>query len=289
MKRVIIVAGQSNGLGVGSRVNLLPQMLQRPQPKALLWNQTTWLDLPSLTQWLPLQPPTWQLGNQTGFGPELSLAYNLVQATGEEIRIVKIAQGNTSLAVDWRAGNGRLYQLLVARVRTVQAQLRMQGETPELVGIFWMQGESDMFRADWAGAYPRHFRTLITSLRRDLDTPNLPFITALPSTPYPYMAQIRAAQLAVSRQLPQVGVTDTQGLPLLPDGHFSELGQVQLGNRFARAWQTQTRTAHQAALGDSSPLPASTLTPAPTGSATFELLALLVVGAQLIRPWLRGI
>jgi hypothetical protein len=47
-----------------------------------------------------------------------------------------------------------------------------------LVGMFWLQGESDSSRAKDANAYLANFSRLVEAIRCDLDVPNLPVVVS---------------------------------------------------------------------------------------------------------------
>lgn len=84
----------------------------------------------------------------------------------ESIGLIPCAEGGSSLD-DW-AVEKELFRHAV-----LQAQLAM--ESSELTGILWHQGESDSYNGNYQQYYKK-FQHIITTLREELNVPNIPLI-----------------------------------------------------------------------------------------------------------------
>ena len=125
---------------------------------------------------------------ETRIGPELGFGTVVGDHFDEPVLLIKLAWGGKSLAVDFRppsAGGetGMYYQELVARTNAVMRDLytefpELAGMKPELVGIGWHQGWNDRINQSFNDAYETNLAHLIRDLRRDLDSPNVPFVIA---------------------------------------------------------------------------------------------------------------
>lgn len=157
-----------------------------------------------------VQPTKAGLGKTSlHMGPELGMAkvlsgyYNAI--TGKEAAIIKYGTGGTRLmdhlsdtnspegnwtppsylAAYGAAGerSGGLYRNFISLVEETVAYYRVLGYTDiRLMGVFWMQGESDRQSGTVQEKYPELFRLLIQDMRTDLaeifgaDTSSLPVL-----------------------------------------------------------------------------------------------------------------
>ena len=184
------------------------------------------------------------------FGPEISLGRSLTGRGVGQLAIIKVAYFGSNLAVDWNPqatqGN-RLYVRLNVHVATALRRLRENGDEPRIGGFFWMQGEADAADAAHAAAYGENLTAFVARLRRDLDTPALPFIIGrigpAPVKGYAHQALVRSAQRRVAETVPATGWVDTDDLPRDTDGiHLLAPGVIALGKRMADAWAGHSRT-----------------------------------------------
>ena len=141
-------------------------------------------------------------------GPEFTFGITMQKHLGEPILLIKNAWGGKSLLVDFRppsAGEptdpkhkenaGKFYREMMSHVKDVLAdpQKVYPGYDPkkgyEIAGFVWFQGFNDL-----VGPYPgdpnkksvkdyseysRLLACLIRDLRKDLNTPNMPFVTGV--------------------------------------------------------------------------------------------------------------
>ncbi len=222
MKATVILAGQSNMLGLG------------------ILSELGDATLPSGVTLFDLNP------RAGSFGPELGFAHSFLELVPlDELWLIKYAVGGSSLLAwepDWSAeraeladdaDKGPLYQRLIRHF-----ERRTQGEEIAVLACLWMQGESDSRYLVAAAEYERNLKRLISSLRQDLNQPDLPFILGLanpPAATFDYASDVRTAQRQVAKTDRQVHLVETDGLTKLADDlHYDSAGQLELGRRFAR-------------------------------------------------------
>ena len=173
----------------------------------------------------------------TRFGPELSFARAMADANPERhIAIIKISQGGTSLAGDWNPASGYLYVTLTNFARTALQLLTAGGSSYTLRGMIWHQGESD--GSSSTAVYQARLTEFISSVRRDLEVTNLPFVVGELATNR--SLTVRAAQLNVSQELPYVSFASSSNLPTLApdDPHFTSSSVITMGQRMAASLET---------------------------------------------------
>ena len=172
---VFVFAGQSNAVGVNTLDELRADQLA-PQTNVLLYgpneNGNTWGPLTPSSTSPNLRDGLNRLGGS--YGPEISTGKIISKAMGGSlVAEVKLAVGATALFDRWNPTSGDLYRNMIARVIQSLADLQTQrGLTGYVAGFFWMQGESDAPRTDYAA----NLRNFISSVRRDFNNPNLAFV-----------------------------------------------------------------------------------------------------------------
>jgi hypothetical protein len=204
--------------------------------------------------------------SEGAFGTEASLGYALHKRLGQAVWIFKytaVAPLNPAGARSWSksAGPGGLYDSMMADWRSAADALRAQGLTPDIRGLFWLQGEGDRGPNNaWAREYANHLRQFIADLRTDLagdtganDGPvRAPFvISALHPHHDPARfwdeaeSILRAAQREVAGDDPLNVYVETEELSLDKSSpgwvHFDGRGLVELGYSFAEAWWKSAR------------------------------------------------
>ncbi|MBN2533028.1 MAG: hypothetical protein JXB88_09055 [Spirochaetales bacterium] len=233
VSKVFILAGQSNMVGTGNIMDL-PEDLKAAQPDVLIYTAGT-----AEYGWTTLQPG---VGASTGsFGPEVTFGRDISRAfPGETIGLIKIAWTGTSLAYDWRppgAGDtpGRLYTEFVDNVWNALNTLP-GGAGAVIMGMCWMQGESDACNIYPASEYETNLTCFINDIRDEFNIPNMPFVIAMieRTSVWQEYEVVRAAQAAVAQSLPYVGIFDCDGFP--SDGsHYKSEGLILMGEAFASA------------------------------------------------------
>ena len=155
--------------------------------------QDVWLQEARLTPGGTGSPliPTW---NTKTFGPEIGFGHVLGTFHDETVLLIKTAQGNRSLAYDFRPpSSGRNdpaseyesaeYKLTIQGVRETLAKIDRivpgyQGQGFELAGFVWWQGHKDSFAEKDIADYETNLVNLINDLRKDLNAPKMPVVVA---------------------------------------------------------------------------------------------------------------
>lgn len=121
------------------------------------------------------------------FGPELQLGHILGDAIDEPVLLVKTAWGGKSLFKDFRPPSsggetGPYYRRMIDDVRTALTRASdelpaLKGRTPELAGFVWYHGWNDGCEPNTAvPQYEQNLVNLITDLRREFKSPQLPVV-----------------------------------------------------------------------------------------------------------------
>ena len=170
------------------------------------------------------------------FGPESELARLLDLNTASDAAICKQAQNGTSLAVDWNPSTGSNYANAKESLSLFIRNAEIQGYTPRVKGLLWVQGERD---ANNSVATPQAtYETLLTDLIADFRATygaGIPVAiseTKVTAAGYDSLADIQAAQAAVAANVSNCSLIDTSGseFSLQGDGiHFDADGQIELG------------------------------------------------------------
>ena len=208
-------------------------------------------------------------------GAEIGIA-NAVADYGEMSAIIKCAQGATHLYPDttyevslkygtWTSPTyiknnnvdmsknpliGNMFRRFEQTVIDAIGLLIADGYTPVIKGVWWMQGEAEMFTLEMASAYRELFETLIYDTRNMLsdvtgyDCGKVPFICGLPkwnsknSAPPTYQGMVRTAMTTVASEVDNVGCVDCMPLVQHDDWHFNAQGQQYLGEAFVTLLET---------------------------------------------------
>lgn len=225
--KVFVLAGQSNAMGQYANKSLLPPELQNTQEAVILRADGTWTAL----------QPGRNAATTNDFGPEITFGRDMAAAWPDQnIAIVKVGYGATTLAVDWNPDSpGARYTDLLNAVNTAMAELSV-GYDAELTGMLWMQGESDALNLGYAQAYETNLKNFILSVREDLGVAELPFVIGqISEAPaWTYGSIVRQAQADVARELSATLMISTADLSLISN-HYDAAGQMALGSRFAGA------------------------------------------------------
>jgi hypothetical protein len=252
--KVFILAGQSNMVGSLSNMAELPSEMKGTQTHTLWYDrQNRWVNLQPPTE--PL-PSTGRMIHQVGFGPEISVGLSISTVLQEKVALVKYSDNGTNLEIDWNPNNpNSLYHKLIELIYSAIGDLYKLGYTPEIAGIFWMQGESDS-KSDFymANNYAVNLINLIQHLRYDLSHPTLPFIYGLiPLTNtdktsfgnFIYADRVKEHQQLVARSLSYTQTVPTSSLSKSEDNlHFDSQGYINLGKNFAKEWLVMNAYIH---------------------------------------------
>ncbi len=122
-------------------------------------------------------------------GPELAFGHLMAEDEESRILIIKTAWGGKSLAVDFRPPSsggttGLYYSQMLSDINEAIQNIAIdfpsfEGGTIEISGFCWFQGWNDGDEIADAQAYEQNLNNLITDVRNDLQSPELPFVVAL--------------------------------------------------------------------------------------------------------------
>lgn len=221
--QVFIFAGQSNMVGQ-EPLWTLPRDLWGEQKKAWFFEDT---------EWRPLSPGLIQ---RKTFGPEISFAQKLSTDLDENIGIIKHALNGTNLDQQWSPTDPHsLYAQLLAKVKAAQKTKNIR-----IVGMLWMQGETDAGDHDMAARYSKNLSNFIRAARSDFQNPEMIFIAGRinpDKTRFPFVDVVREAQMTCNE--PHYAFVDCDHLPKGGDNlHYNANGLVELGNTFADRMRT---------------------------------------------------
>ncbi len=228
---VWVLAGQSNAVGENAYDGYDPPPQSAPWPGRLLAfpNSTgAWQDAEENMH--ALAAGCFRGACRSGVGPAMAFGRTLIElGLSYRVGFVPTACGGSSLAWDWKAGEGRRFVHMVNVTRRAMEDgdggagggggsgLRLQ-----LRGVVWVQGESDASRlvggdGAHARAYGRNLRALIAAARVELRAwhPLLPFIVVKMSVAgrlgaLPWVGEVRAAQEEVAETVPAVVSADME-------------------------------------------------------------------------------
>lgn len=242
---VYLLGGQSNAVGHGV-ANELPRA-----PTNLFFPQED-VDFFYHFQNGPFVQATVRPGvsRNGSFGPEINMARQLadIHAGDPDTRValIKYAHGGTNLHTQWRgdgtsdaANDGPEYRAFQETVQRGLAAFALNYPDAEivLVGMAWMQGESDR-DPRFNGDYEDNLRRFIADVRATF-RPDLPFVIGrLADTQtaiaVDQLAVIQNAQDAVADSDPLTTVVNTNGWEMQADRiHFDTPAILRMGRAFA--------------------------------------------------------
>ena len=269
---VYLIAGQSNAVGygmdTGNKIASSDERFTEGFDNVLYYASLERWNGPKLDQ--EFQPVKLGMGVASDrSGAEIGIAASIAD-NGEMNAIIKCAQGATHLYPDtaydvsrtygtWTSPSyiakhnvdlsenpmiGYMYTRFENSVREGIELLIAEGYTPVIKGVWWMQGEAEMFTVTMASAYRELYTTLIEDMRNMLsdvtgyDCGDTPFICGLPkwntnNSPAPtYQNMVRTAMMTVANEMTNVGYVDCMPLTQHDDWHFDAAGQKYLGEKF---------------------------------------------------------
>ncbi|CAN5244496.1 hypothetical protein BH11PLA2_BH11PLA2_10160 [soil metagenome] len=242
---VFIVAGQSNCDGRGQAKDLTGPLAKWAKPQEDVKIAYSCSSLRGAVQtsegFKPLQPG-WSVAPgknkpaklpSTTFGPEVAFGRGVADhLKGKHVAIIKFAEGGTSLAKDWNPDvKDRLYTAFHVFMQKSLKDLNGQGHTATIRGMIWHQGESDAALSE--AEYTKMLTALVTRVRTDLKTPDLPFGIG-EVFDNGKRGSVRKAQKAVADTVMGAFFVSAAGLKTSDMGtHFDTASQITLGERFA--------------------------------------------------------
>lgn len=147
---------------------------------------------------------------------------------------------------------GRMYEWFLETVEDGIELLEQEGYTPVIKGMWWMQGEAEMFSMAMSSQYDELITALIKDVRKDVskitrsDCSEMPFVLGLPdwndgvSGAPVYESAVRENMQAVANnaELLNVASVDCAGLTQHDMWHFDAASQKYLGEQFMATLDT---------------------------------------------------
>ena len=250
---IVLLAGQSNmvGRGVSSELSIeVKERIKKVSDRVRLSTSDN-----SNEKAKPLSSFTKQ------FGPELMVGLLLAEANPKQhYLLIKKAVGGTSLYGAWNtdwtqekavfAERGevrqklKLFTLHLNNIKNELQKLKKEDKTYRVLGLLWMQGESDTNKEVTATSYQNNLQKLIKGYRKEFDE-KMPFIigqiNVLPRKYKIGPSQVRNAMLTVADIDDNVAIVKTSMDNKWLDYskhkdnlHYNTEGQLKLGTAFAK-------------------------------------------------------
>jgi len=242
--QIFILTGQSNSLGTtnGSEPDLTPGPDASDARTPFFWHNvadasTSLGDSGGAFTTLQSQQGGYYPGSATHWGPEIDFARTLDRAGVENVAIIKASRGGGGNTNWSKTASGHMYDHVVNTVATATSALTSNGDTFEISGLLYVQGESD--NASEAAIAGTRFKELVDNLRTDLPNASalhgiIGGIAAAGAT----RDTVRTEQQAIAASTAYIDYFSNLDLQAeVTDGlHFDKAAKLRIGNRFARAF-----------------------------------------------------
>lgn len=227
--KLIVLAGQSNMVGVGNRTNTdLPESY----PNITYINQgfSSGLKRPG----------------SHSFGPEQGIMQQLKQKfPKQEFVVYKYAVGGSSL-YDWlpeqdsikveKMGHPKFGSLYDSLLKYLPKELDGRKLQPD--AFLWIQGETDARFPQAGEEYHEGFKNLLQRFRKDVGNPEVPVIIGQVNPPaerYPAALAVMEAQSKMTSALPNVKMVSLEDISKREDNlHYNTPGQIEVGKRLGK-------------------------------------------------------
>ena len=194
------------------------------------------------------------------FGPEIFIGLTLAEAhPNQQFLLIKKAVGGTSLYGAWNpnwttekanlAERGaarkamRLYQINLINIHNNLNRLKAEGKSYKIIGMAWMQGESDTNKEITASNYQQNLENLILGFRKEFNLPKLPVVIGqvnpLPRKFKAGPGLVRKGMENIAEKDAEIEVVKTSTDPSWSDYpkhsdnlHYNTIGQQRLGTAF---------------------------------------------------------
>lgn len=179
--------------------------------------------------------------DEAGVGPGFTFAKKILEENAHPIGLIPCAVGGTPQE-RWMPG-GDLYDSAIARARAAMKQ-------GILKGILWHQGEAECGNEAKARAYAVNLAKIAAGFRKDLNSPNVPFIAAeLGHFLYtrsggksPFAKVVNEQLASVPKLIPNAAMVTAEGLGHKGDElHFNGAAAKELGARYAGAFKKMSK------------------------------------------------
>lgn len=243
--KVFVLTGQSNSLGTtnGSEADVSPGTDPADSRVKFFWanvaDATTPIgDSGGVFKNLQAQQGGYYTGSATHWGPEINFGRTLVRAGVENIAIIKTSRGGGGNTNWSKSAGGHMYSQVVNTVTAAAQAMANNGDTFEIVGLLYLQGESDS--ASEANIADTRFQQLFDNLRTDLpNATNMKAVIGGIAAAGATRDVVRAKQQALGDSSPVIDYFSDLDLQsqVVSDGlHFNKAAKLRIGERFAQAF-----------------------------------------------------
>lgn len=243
--KLFVLTGQSNSLGTtaGGEADPTPGPDPADAHIRLFWSNradaaTVIGDSGGVFTTLQSQQGGYYSGSATHWGPEIAFGRTLYRAGVRDFGIVKASRGGGGNSF-WlkSAADHHMYDHVLATVTAAATALTNNGDTFEIVGLLYLQGESDT--AAEAAEAGNRLKTLTDDLRADLpNAANLHCVAGGIAAAGTVRDTVRANQSAIAAATTYIDSFANLDLqPSLYDSlHFNKAAKFTVGERFAQAF-----------------------------------------------------
>jgi hypothetical protein len=221
---VYLVFGQSNSVGSELVSNFTPE-LRAPRLR-------TFVQSGSINAvWQLLTPNVNNRGGVNGAGIDLSLSLQLEALyPNDNIYLLHLGWGSTSLHTDWRSSDGFYLQTLKIEAA---AAMKVLPTNSVMCGVVWNQGEGDADGGVNAAAYKENLKRLMVDVRRFLNLPTIPWLASRLDLANAGLVRTAVEQLQTEKY-PHFAWVDQDGFAKKDGGvHFFADGYTVIGRRNA--------------------------------------------------------
>lgn len=243
--KLFVLTGQSNSLGTTNGGEVDPTSGADPADTHIkfYWHNVADAETTIGTSggvFKPLQDQQGGVyaGSATHWGPEMNFGRMLYRAGVRNFGIIKASRGGGGNTLWSKADGGHMYSHVVKTVNSATATLTANGDTFEIVGLLYLQGESDSTaEASEAGT---RFKTLVDNLRADLpNAANLHGVIGGIAAAGTARDTVRANHSAIGASTPYIDYfsnLDLQSQTAADGLHFHKAAKLRVGERFAQAF-----------------------------------------------------
>ena len=244
--KLFVLTGQSNSLGTtnGGEADTSPGTDPADAHVKFFWHNwadaTTSLgDSGGVFTSLQSQQGGYYAGSATHWGPEINCGRMLYRAGVRDFGIIKCSRGGGGNSL-WSktSSDHHMYSHVVDTVNAATASLTAAGDTFEIVGLLYLQGESDS--AAEAAIAGTRVKELTDNLRVDLpNAANLHCVIGGIARPSATSDTVRAKHAAIAASTSYIDYFSNLDLQTstAPDNlHFNKVAKLKIGGRYAQAF-----------------------------------------------------
>jgi len=240
--KLFVLTGQSNSLGVTNGGEADPSIGTDAADAGIkfYWHNvadaTTSLgDSGGVFTTLQEQQGGYYGGSATHWGPEIDFVRSLYRAGVRDFGVIKASRGGGGNSNWQKAPLGHMYTHVVNTVNAATTTLTGAGDTFEIVGFLYLQGESD--NTTEAAAAGTRLKELVDNLRVDLNgAANMHAVAGGIAAAGATRDTVRTNQAAIAASTAYIDYFENlDQQPNLHDSlHFNKAAKLTVGRRFAR-------------------------------------------------------